>query len=63
MSLLFDALLHPDADLGSNSPPLLEWEYMPELQIDHVVLGKGMLFIVLEQTKPFFYILVENAFY
>ena len=43
MSLLFDALLHPDADLGSNSPPLLEWEYMPELQIDHVVLGKGML--------------------
>ena len=41
VSLLFDALLHPDADLGSNSPSLLEWEYMPELEVDHVVLGKG----------------------
>ena len=42
VSLLFDALLHPDADLGINSPSLLEWENMPDLQIDHVVLGKGM---------------------
>jgi hypothetical protein len=41
VSLLFDALLHPDADLGINSPSLLEWENMPDLQIDHVVLGKG----------------------
>ena len=42
VSLLFDALLHPDADLGINSPSLLEWDNMPDLQIDHVVLGKGM---------------------
>ena len=44
VSLLFDALLHPDADLGINSPSLLEWDNMPDLQIDHVVLGKGMYF-------------------
>ena len=45
VSLLFDALLHPDADLGLNSPSLLEWDNMPDLQIDHVVLGKGMYFL------------------
>ena len=46
VSLLFDALLHPDADLGINSPSLLEWDNMPDLQIDHVVLGKGMYFLL-----------------
>ena len=48
VSLLFDALLHPDADLGLNSPSLLEWDNMPDLQIDHVVLGKGMYFCYFE---------------
>ena len=41
MSLLFDALLHPDADLGIENPPLLEWKFLPHLEVDHIVLGKG----------------------
>ena len=43
VSLLFDALLHPDADLGLSSPSLVKWKHVPEMYIDHVVLGKGKI--------------------
>ena len=39
--MLFDALAHPDADLGVEQPSLLEWRFRDDLQVDHVVLGKG----------------------
>jgi len=38
---LFDALLHPDADLGAEKPSLIEWEREKEHTVRHVVLGKG----------------------
>ena len=41
VSVLFDALAHPDADLGVEQPSLLEWKFRDDLQVDHVVLGKG----------------------
>ena len=41
VSVLFDALAHPDADLGVEQPSLLEWRFRDDLQVDHVVLGKG----------------------
>ena len=42
VSVLFDALAHPDADLGNEQPSLLEWKLQNELALDHVVLGSGM---------------------
>ncbi|RZF32821.1 hypothetical protein LSTR_LSTR011467 [Laodelphax striatellus] len=42
VSLLMDALLHPWADQGLDLPPLVDWHYVPEYTIDHVVLGKGV---------------------
>ena len=41
VSILFDALAHPDADLGEDKPSLLEWKHREDLKLDHVVLGKG----------------------
>ncbi|XP_076358161.1 oxidative stress-induced growth inhibitor 2-like [Tachypleus tridentatus] len=41
VSLLFDALSHPDADLGVEQPSVLSWYYQPSKKTDHVVLGKG----------------------
>ncbi|KAF4524888.1 hypothetical protein B566_EDAN015544 [Ephemera danica] len=41
VSLLFDALFHPCADMGLDVPPLISWRYHPEKRIDHVVLGRG----------------------
>ncbi|XP_076332455.1 oxidative stress-induced growth inhibitor 1-like [Tachypleus tridentatus] len=41
VSLLFDALSHPNADLGVEQPSVLRWHHQPSRQIDHVVLGKG----------------------
>ncbi|XP_076470605.1 oxidative stress-induced growth inhibitor 1-like [Babylonia areolata] len=40
VALLWDALMHPDADLGADSTPLLSWEYHPSKAFSHVVLGK-----------------------
>ena len=36
-----DALLHPGADGGLDLPSLLSWQYDPEKEIPHVVLGKA----------------------
>ena len=41
VSVLFDALAHPDADLGVEQPSLLEWKFRDDLRVNHVVLGKG----------------------
>lgn len=41
VALLFDALTHPDADLGIDTGSLLEWRHDPSRHIPHVVLGKG----------------------
>lgn len=41
VSLLFDILNHPEADLGVDNPSLLSWCSDPRREIDHVVLGKG----------------------
>ena len=39
--VLFDALAHPDADLGVQQPSLLEWKLRNDLSVNHVVLGPG----------------------
>ena len=41
VSVLFDALAHPDADLNMEQPSLLEWRLREDLGVDHVVLGQG----------------------
>ena len=41
VSLLFDQLLLPNADLGCQSPPVITWRHHKDLAIDHVVLGRG----------------------
>jgi hypothetical protein len=41
VSLLFDALQRPEADLGLDLPSLLEWRQLPDKRVDHVVLGRG----------------------
>lgn len=40
VSLLFDTLSNPDADIGIDSPSLLHWKHDPKQEISHVVLGK-----------------------
>lgn len=40
VALLWDALTHPDADLGAESSSLLKWKYEPDKAIPHLVLGK-----------------------
>jgi len=39
VSLLFDALAHPNADLGNDTPSLLDWQKREDLKVDHVVIG------------------------
>ncbi|XP_061458731.1 oxidative stress-induced growth inhibitor 2 isoform X2 [Rhineura floridana] len=41
VAVLFDTLLHPDADFGFNYPPVLDWKLEPHHYIPHMVLGKG----------------------
>lgn len=40
VSLLFDTLSNPDADIGIESPSLLHWKHDSKQEISHVVLGK-----------------------
>ncbi|XP_076066320.1 oxidative stress-induced growth inhibitor 2-like [Oratosquilla oratoria] len=42
VAVLFDALHHPEADVGLDNPSALEWRYEPERAVDHVVLGKNL---------------------
>ncbi|XP_053203476.1 oxidative stress-induced growth inhibitor 1-like [Panonychus citri] len=41
VSILFDALQHPDADIGSDIPTALSWSFHPEKSVSHLVLGSG----------------------
>ncbi|XP_053101104.1 oxidative stress-induced growth inhibitor 2 isoform X3 [Hemicordylus capensis] len=41
VAVLFDTLLHPDADFGFDYLPVLDWKLEPHHYIPHIVLGKG----------------------
>ena len=41
VSLLFDNLLHPDADLGANLQSKIKWRHDPSSRIDHLCLGRN----------------------
>ncbi|XP_074800233.1 oxidative stress-induced growth inhibitor 2 isoform X2 [Natator depressus] len=41
VAVLFDTLLHPDADFGYDYPPVLHWKLEQHHYIPHIVLGKG----------------------
>nr|XP_006127558.1 oxidative stress-induced growth inhibitor 2 [Pelodiscus sinensis]XP_025042688.1 oxidative stress-induced growth inhibitor 2 [Pelodiscus sinensis] len=41
VAVLFDTLLHPDADFGYDYPPILHWKLEQHHYIPHIVLGKG----------------------
>uniref|UniRef100_UPI00398EE07A oxidative stress-induced growth inhibitor 1-like isoform X1 n=2 Tax=Pristiophorus japonicus TaxID=55135 RepID=UPI00398EE07A len=43
MAVLFDSLLHPDADLGVSMDSMLSWKLESGHYIPHLVLGKGPL--------------------
>lgn len=42
VSLLYDTLNHPDADMGVDLPSCLSWVFHPERRIDHVVIGRAL---------------------
>lgn len=41
MAVLFDTLLHPNADLGFEFPSVLQWRLEKKHHIPHLVLGKA----------------------
>ncbi|XP_051575946.1 oxidative stress-induced growth inhibitor 2-like [Myxocyprinus asiaticus] len=41
LAVLFDTLLHPNADLGFESPSVLQWRLEKKHHIPHLVLGKA----------------------
>uniref|UniRef100_A0A8C0QSK0 Oxidative stress induced growth inhibitor family member 2 n=1 Tax=Chelonoidis abingdonii TaxID=106734 RepID=A0A8C0QSK0_CHEAB len=41
VAVLFDTLLHPDADFGYDYPPVLHWKLEQHHYIPHIVFGKG----------------------
>ncbi|MBZ3871002.1 Oxidative stress-induced growth inhibitor 2 [Sciurus carolinensis] len=41
VTVLFDTLLHPDADFGYDYPSILHWKLEQHHYIPHLVLGKG----------------------
>ncbi|XP_028727460.1 oxidative stress-induced growth inhibitor 2 isoform X2 [Peromyscus leucopus] len=41
VAVLFDTLLHPDADFGYDYPSILHWKLEQHHYIPHLVLGKG----------------------
>lgn len=42
VALLFDALTHPDADLGAEMPSCLTWQKEEAHFTPHIVLGKSL---------------------
>ncbi len=40
VALLFDAMTHPDADMGMENESLINWHKEKDKVIPHVVLGK-----------------------
>lgn len=41
VAVLFDTLLHPNADMGFELPPMLQWRLEHQRHIPHLVLGKA----------------------
>ncbi|XP_066923968.1 oxidative stress-induced growth inhibitor 2-like [Clytia hemisphaerica] len=41
VSILFDHLYHPNADMLTKPESVIEWKYLPENEVRHVVLGFG----------------------
>ncbi|XP_039592199.1 oxidative stress-induced growth inhibitor 2 [Polypterus senegalus] len=41
VAVLFDTLLHPNADLGYEYPSVIQWRMENQHHIPHIVLGKG----------------------
>ncbi|XP_049586912.1 oxidative stress-induced growth inhibitor 2 [Syngnathus scovelli] len=41
VAVLFDTLLHPNADFGYEYPPVLQWRREKQQHIPHLVLGKA----------------------
>lgn len=41
VAVLFDTLLHPNADFGYEFPPVLQWRQDKQQQIPHLVLGRA----------------------
>ncbi|XP_068093710.1 oxidative stress-induced growth inhibitor 2 [Hyperolius riggenbachi] len=41
VAVLFDTLLHPNADFGYDYPSVLQWKLEQEHYIPHILLGKG----------------------
>lgn len=41
VAVLFDTLLHPNADFGYEFPPVLQWKRDKQQHIPHLVLGRG----------------------
>uniref|UniRef100_A0A4W3IF99 Oxidative stress induced growth inhibitor family member 2 n=1 Tax=Callorhinchus milii TaxID=7868 RepID=A0A4W3IF99_CALMI len=42
VAVLFDTLLHPDADFQFDYPSVLQWKLEKHENIPHIVLGKGL---------------------
>ncbi|GFW70874.1 oxidative stress-induced growth inhibitor 2 [Trichonephila clavipes] len=42
VSVLFDTLVRPQADLGIENPSVISWKFNSENVVDHVILGKGI---------------------
>ncbi|XP_012556189.1 oxidative stress-induced growth inhibitor 2 [Hydra vulgaris] len=41
VSILFDHLFHPNADMLTNDESVIEWRYNPNNEVRHIVLGMG----------------------
>lgn len=41
VAVLFDTLLHPNADFGYEFPPVLQWRKDKQQHIPHLVLGRA----------------------
>ncbi|GBL84726.1 Oxidative stress-induced growth inhibitor 1 [Araneus ventricosus] len=42
VSVLFDTLIHPQADLGIENESVISWKFNPDNAVNHVVIGKGI---------------------